>query len=54
MLTVGATANQNETALYEGVTVLTVTGDLTIATCIARSEGVELLHEIPEPPAVDL
>ena len=35
-------------------TVLNVTGDLTIATYVARSEGVELLHEIPEPPAIDL
>jgi len=35
-------------------TVLNVTGDLTIATYVARSEGVELLHEIPEPAAVDL
>ncbi|HKR63461.1 MAG TPA: dicarboxylate/amino acid:cation symporter [Thermoanaerobaculia bacterium] len=125
VLTVGATANQNGTALYEGVTVLflaqlagldlsfgqqlmvvylailggvgtagvpsgsipfivlvlaqigvnpaliaiilgvdrildmcrttlNVTGDLTIATYVARSEGAELLHEIPEPAAVDL
>ncbi|HYC90619.1 MAG TPA: dicarboxylate/amino acid:cation symporter [Thermoanaerobaculia bacterium] len=125
VLTVGATANQNGTALYEGVTVLflaqlagvdlslaqqlmvvylailggvgtagvpsgsipfiiivlaqvnvppafiaiilgvdrildmcrttlNVTGDLTIATYIARSEGVELLREKPEPAAVDL
>jgi DAACS family dicarboxylate/amino acid:cation (Na+ or H+) symporter len=35
-------------------TVLNVTGDLTIATFIARSEGVELLHEKPAPPQVDL
>ena len=125
VLTVGATANQNGTALYEGVTVLflaqlagihlslstqllvvvlaiiggvgtagvpsgsipfialvlaqinvnpeliaiiigvdrildmcrttlNVTGDLTIATYVARSEGAELLREIPEPAAVDL
>jgi DAACS family dicarboxylate/amino acid:cation (Na+ or H+) symporter len=125
VLTVGATANQNGTALYEGVTVLflaqlagidlslgqqlivvylailggigtagvpsgsipfiivvlsqigvnpeliavilgvdrildmcrttlNVTGDLTIATYVARSEGYELLKEIPEPAAIDL
>jgi DAACS family dicarboxylate/amino acid:cation (Na+ or H+) symporter len=35
-------------------TVLNVTGDLTIATYVARSEGVELLREMPEPAAVDL
>jgi len=35
-------------------TVLNVTGDITIATYVARSEGYELLHEIPEPAAVDL
>jgi dicarboxylate/amino acid:cation (Na+ or H+) symporter, DAACS family len=35
-------------------TVLNVTGDLTIATYVARSEGVELLKETPAPPAVDL
>lgn len=35
-------------------TVLNVTGDLTIATYVARSEGVELLREIPEPAAIDL
>jgi DAACS family dicarboxylate/amino acid:cation (Na+ or H+) symporter len=35
-------------------TVLNVTGDLTIATYVARSEGAELLKEIPEPAAVDL
>ena len=35
-------------------TVLNVTGDLTIATYIARSEGVVLLREIPEPPETDL
>ncbi|HET8797407.1 MAG TPA: dicarboxylate/amino acid:cation symporter, partial [Thermoanaerobaculia bacterium] len=33
-------------------TVLNVTGDLTIATYVARSEGAELLKEIPEPAAV--
>jgi DAACS family dicarboxylate/amino acid:cation (Na+ or H+) symporter len=125
VLTVGATANQNGTALYEGVTVLflaqlagldlsigqqlmvlylailggigtagvpsgsipfiivvltqigvnpaligiilgvdrildmcrttlNVTGDLTIATYIARSEGYELLKGIPEPAKIDL
>jgi DAACS family dicarboxylate/amino acid:cation (Na+ or H+) symporter len=125
VLTVGATANQNGTALYEGVTVLflaqlagvdlslaqqllvvylailggigtagvpsgsipfiivvlaqigvnpgliaiilgvdrildmcrttlNVTGDLTIATYVARSEGFELLKETPKPAAVDL
>ncbi len=35
-------------------TVLNVTGDITIATYVARSEGAELLREIPEPPAIDL
>ena len=35
-------------------TVLNVTGDLTIATYIARSEGVELLHETPKPAPIDL
>jgi DAACS family dicarboxylate/amino acid:cation (Na+ or H+) symporter len=35
-------------------TVLNVTGDLTIATYVARSEGAELMKEIPEPAAVDL
>ena len=35
-------------------TVLNVTGDITIATYVARSEGAELMKEIPEPPAVDL
>jgi DAACS family dicarboxylate/amino acid:cation (Na+ or H+) symporter len=35
-------------------TVLNVTGDITIATYVARSEGAELLREIPEPAAVDL
>lgn len=35
-------------------TVLNVTGDLTIATYVARSEGAELMREIPEPAAVDL
>ena len=35
-------------------TVLNVTGDLTIATYVARSEGAELLRETPEPAAVDL
>lgn len=125
VLTVGATANQNGTALYEGVTVLflaqlagvhltiaeqlivvylailggigtagvpagsipfviivlstvgvnpsliaiilgvdrildmcrttlNVTGDITIATYVARSEGAELMREIPEPPQIDL
>src|SRR5687768_10086426 len=35
-------------------TVLNVVGDITIATYVARSEGYELLKEIPEPAAVDL
>jgi len=35
-------------------TVLNVTGDLTIATYVARSEGYELMKETPEPPEVDL
>jgi DAACS family dicarboxylate/amino acid:cation (Na+ or H+) symporter len=35
-------------------TVLNVTGDITIATYVARSEGAELMREIPEPAAVDL
>lgn len=35
-------------------TVLNVTGDITIATYVARSEGVELLRETPKPAAVDL
>lgn len=35
-------------------TVLNVAGDITIATYVARSEGFELMHEIPAPPAVDL
>jgi dicarboxylate/amino acid:cation (Na+ or H+) symporter, DAACS family len=35
-------------------TVLNVTGDITIATYVARSEGVELLKETPKPPPVDL
>lgn len=35
-------------------TVLNVTGDITIATYVARSEGFELLHEIPAPARVDL
>ena len=35
-------------------TTLNVTGDLTIATYVARSEGFELLHETPEPAAIDL
>jgi DAACS family dicarboxylate/amino acid:cation (Na+ or H+) symporter len=35
-------------------TTLNVTGDLTIATYVARSEGYELLKEIPEPASVDL
>lgn len=35
-------------------TTLNVTGDITIATYVARSEGIELLREMPEPAAVDL
>ena len=35
-------------------TVLNVTGDLTIATYVARSEGFELMRETPAPAAVDL
>lgn len=35
-------------------TVLNVVGDITIATYVARSEGAELMREIPEPAAVDL
>jgi DAACS family dicarboxylate/amino acid:cation (Na+ or H+) symporter len=35
-------------------TVLNVTGDLTIATYVARSEGFELLKETPAPAEVDL
>ncbi|HEX2836418.1 MAG TPA: dicarboxylate/amino acid:cation symporter [Thermoanaerobaculia bacterium] len=35
-------------------TVLNVTGDITIATYVARSEGAELMKETPEPAAVDL
>ena len=35
-------------------TVLNVTGDITIATYVARSEGYELLKEIPAPAKVDL
>jgi DAACS family dicarboxylate/amino acid:cation (Na+ or H+) symporter len=35
-------------------TVLNVTGDITIATYVARSEGVELMRETPKPAAVDL
>lgn len=35
-------------------TVLNVVGDITIATYVARSEGYELMKEIPEPPEVDL
>ncbi|HUP45616.1 MAG TPA: dicarboxylate/amino acid:cation symporter [Thermoanaerobaculia bacterium] len=35
-------------------TVLNVTGDITIATYVARSEGAELLREIPVRPQVDL
>lgn len=35
-------------------TVLNVTGDITIATYVARSEGYELLKEIPEPAKIDL
>jgi DAACS family dicarboxylate/amino acid:cation (Na+ or H+) symporter len=35
-------------------TVLNVTGDLTIATYVARSEGAVLLQDTPQPAAVDL
>ena len=35
-------------------TVVNVVGDMTIATYVARSEGYELMQEIPEPPEVDL
>jgi dicarboxylate/amino acid:cation (Na+ or H+) symporter, DAACS family len=35
-------------------TTLNVTGDITIATYVARSEGYELLKEIPAPAKVDL
>lgn len=35
-------------------TVLNVTGDITIATYVARSEGFELMKEQPQPAAVDL
>jgi dicarboxylate/amino acid:cation (Na+ or H+) symporter, DAACS family len=35
-------------------TVLNVTGDITIATYVAHSEGAELLRTMPEPGAVDL
>ncbi|HYI09043.1 MAG TPA: dicarboxylate/amino acid:cation symporter [Thermoanaerobaculia bacterium] len=35
-------------------TVLNVTGDITIATYVARSEGYELMKEIPEPAKIDL
>jgi DAACS family dicarboxylate/amino acid:cation (Na+ or H+) symporter len=35
-------------------TTLNVVGDLTIATYVARSEGYELMKEIPEPAQVDL
>jgi DAACS family dicarboxylate/amino acid:cation (Na+ or H+) symporter len=35
-------------------TVLNVTGDLTIATYVARSEGFELMQETPTPAKVDL
>jgi len=35
-------------------TVLNVTGDITIATYVARSEGYELLKEMPRPAKVDL
>ena len=35
-------------------TVLNVTGDMTIATYVARSEGAELMKEIPAPANVDL
>jgi hypothetical protein len=31
-----------------------VTGDITIATYVSRSEGFELMRETPEPAAVDL
>jgi DAACS family dicarboxylate/amino acid:cation (Na+ or H+) symporter len=35
-------------------TVLNVTGDITIATYVARSEGYELLKETPAPASIDL
>lgn len=35
-------------------TVLNVTGDLTVATYVARSEGFPLLQEQPKPAEVDL
>ena len=35
-------------------TVLNVTGDITIATFVARSEGYELMKETPAPAKVDL
>lgn len=35
-------------------TTLNVTGDITIATYVARSEGWELMKQTPEPAAVDL
>lgn len=35
-------------------TVLNVTGDITAATFVARSEGAELMHETVVPAAVDL
>jgi DAACS family dicarboxylate/amino acid:cation (Na+ or H+) symporter len=35
-------------------TVLNVTGDITIATYVARSEGYELLKETPAPAKIDL
>jgi DAACS family dicarboxylate/amino acid:cation (Na+ or H+) symporter len=35
-------------------TVLNVTGDITIATYVARSEGFELMKETPVPAKVDL
>jgi DAACS family dicarboxylate/amino acid:cation (Na+ or H+) symporter len=35
-------------------TTLNVTGDITIATYVARSEGAVLMQEIPAPAAVDL
>ena len=35
-------------------TTQNVAGDITAATYVARSEGAELLHEIPEPAKVDL
>lgn len=35
-------------------TVVNVTGDITIATYVARSEGYQLLKEMPRPAKVDL